>query len=53
MNRDAARLLEGGRALSDPAPRTLEELQNDLLFKLAMVLKVGSMRVVAWFEIRF
>ncbi|CAM9492909.1 unnamed protein product [Ectocarpus fasciculatus] len=36
----AARLLEGGRALSDPAPRTLEELQNDLLFKLAMVLKI-------------
>ncbi|CAN0097836.1 unnamed protein product [Ectocarpus sp. 6 AP-2014] len=37
----SARLLEGGRLWSDPAPRTLEELQNDLLFQLAMVLKVG------------
>ncbi|CAM9231061.1 unnamed protein product [Ectocarpus sp. 12 AP-2014] len=36
----AARLLEGGRLWSDPAPRTLEELQNDLLFQLAMVLKI-------------
>ncbi|CBJ26809.1 expressed unknown protein [Ectocarpus siliculosus] len=34
------RLLEGGRLWSDPAPRTLEELQNDLLLQLAMVLKI-------------